>query len=497
MTLRLLLDTNAFIPLVPIRLSDIEANSQSVANLARMTRQIDGHLLLHPESITELRRDQDSERRQLRELQIRSFEHLPSPPPVALVESELGMTTPGSNDWVDNHLLAAVKANAVHYLITEDDQIHRKARRLGLEPERVLRISSAVAYLSTLLNEPTVPPPDVSIRHVHELDVDDPIFGGLRDDYPGFDSWFQKAAREQRRAWTIEPPGGLAGICLWKHGDDEYGLGGKVMKVSTLKVSDQHRGNRYGELLLKSLFLHLNASSYDHVWLTIFPKHEELIALLEDFGFEALTGAATDLGESVMTKQLRVNEEPSSDAFEHHRSFGPPSLAFSSSPVFIVPIQPRYHRLLFPEYEQQSLPTGQAQLPFPQPPFGNALRKAYLSRSGILDLPRGSTILFYRSGDVRGITSIGVVESTLRSRDPAEIAQFTNLRTVYSYQQISDLASREVIAIRFRQDRLLPVAINFEELQRAGVLVQAPQSITRVTRRETIQWLVNRIAESH
>ena len=33
----------------------------------------------------------------------------------------------------------------------------------------------------------------------------------------------------------------------------------------------------------------------------------------------------------------------------------------------------------------------QAQLPFPQRPFGNALRKAYLSRRGIRELRRGAT----------------------------------------------------------------------------------------------------------
>lgn len=496
MNLRLLLDTNAFIPLAPVRRSDIEPKSASVAELAQLASRLEGHLLLHPESVRELEHDRDQERREVRDFRIRSLEQLPSPPPISLVEDVLGAATPGTNDWVDNHLLAAVTGNAVHYLITEDDGIHRKARRLGIESERVLRISSAVAFLRSLLNEPADPPPDVRVRFVHELDRADPLFHSLRSDYPGFDGWLDKAAREQRQGWTIEPSGALAGLCLWKDGDDEHGLGGKVMKVSTFKVSELHQGNRFGDLLLKALFQHLHEHSYDHVWLTVFPKHEELIALLEDFGFAPLADRFTGLGELVMAKSLIPDPDQPVDAFEFHRRYGPPALDLQLSPVFIIPIQPRYHRILFPDYENLRNPYRQAMLPLPQQPFGNALRKAYLSRSPIRELPRGATILFYRSEDVSGLTAAGVVESTLRSDDPAEIAQFTNLRTVYSFQQISELAADNCIAIRFRQDRVLPMALYLPDLEAAGVLSAAPQTITRVHGREAIQWLSQQIDES-
>lgn len=494
MTLNLLLDTNAFIPLEPVRTRDFEENSLIASDLAQMASRIGGHLLLHPASIEEVNSDPDEERRQVRELKVRSYEQLPRPPSISLVEASLGSVDPESNDWVDHHLLAALEGNAVHYLITEDDGIHRKARRLGLE-ERVLRIRPAVDYLRTLLSEPSEPPPDVRVRYVHELDPVDPIFLSLRDDYPSFDAWLQKAAREQRQGWAIEGSRGLDGICLWKADDDEYGLEGRVLKVSTFKVSDQSRGKRYGELLLKTLFQHLHSHSYDHVWLTIFPKHEELVRLLEEFGFEAIPFARTSAGEVILAKPLKSDRAGIVDPFEFHRRYGPPAAALSAAPVFVIPILPKFHRLLFPEYEQQATTALQAQLQFPQQPFGNALRKAYLSRSSIGDLPRGGTILFYRSEDVRGITAIGVVESTLRSRQPAEIAQFTNLRTVYSFAQIAALARQEVISIRFRQDRLLAEAIGFQELKRAGVLAGPPQSITQVTDEEALQWLRQKIDE--
>lgn len=299
--------------------------------------------------------------------------------------------------------------------------------------------------------------------------------------------------RRDASVWTIESPAGLAGICFWKDGDDEYGLKGKVMKVSTIKVSNQYRDRRYGDLLLKALFQHLHLNSYDKVWLTVFPKHEELVSLFEEFGVERLEDRQTNLGEIVMAKRLLPNEDRTSDAFEFHRRHGPPALALSPAPVFVIPIQPRFHRALFPDYEQRATTAQQAQLPFPQRPFGNALRKAYLSRRGIRDLPRGATIMFYRSDDEREITAVGIVESTLRSQDPAKIAQFSNLRTVYSCSEITSLASRGVLPIRFRQDRLMPLPITFNELLEAGVLAGRPQTITQVNSEEAITWLSQRI----
>lgn len=495
--LRLLLDTNAFTPLEPVRAEDIEEQSEPAADLRRIASRLGGHLLLHPESVRELRNDRDQERLRVRELQIRGMEQLANPPPISMVEAQLGSVPRTSNDWVDHHLLAAVFADAVHHLITEDDRIHRKARRLGLEAERILRIRPALSYLRTLLREPVDPPPAVHLRFVHELDRSDPIFQSLRGDYPDFDSWLSRIALEQRQGWTIESPRGYAGICLWKEQDDEFGLGGKVMKVSTFKVSETYRGHRYGDLLLKALFQHLSANVYDAVWLTVFDRHAELIELLREFGFQIVRGQQTSLGELIMVKRLVPTGDRPSQAFEFHRTYGPPAVDLSLAPTFIIPIQPRYHRLLFPDYEQQATTVQQPSLPFPRDPFGNALRKAYLSRSGIHPLPRGATILMYRSEDEQGITAIGVVETAIRSRDPSAIAQFTNLRTVYSFEEITELASREVLAIRFRQDRLLPAPIGYDELRDAGVLRGRPQTITEVTSKEAITWLSQRIDRLH
>ncbi len=356
----------------------------------------------------------------------------------------------------------------------------------------MLTIADARAFLGTLVRSPQEPPPQVDARPLHALSRDDPIFASLRDDYEDFDGWYVRVSQEGREAWVIESPaGGYAGICIWKSRDDEFALGGKVMKVSTFKVSEEHRGRRYGELLLKAVFRELHANRYDHVWLTVFERHTQLIAMLEDFGFERHP-ERTGIGELVMVKHLTAPDGIRSDPLAYHRRFGPPAVdILSSSGVYVIPIQPRYHSRLFPDH-----PREQPRLLPDDDPFGNALRKAYLSQSLITPLPPGATILFYRSDDWQAIAAVGVVEESLRSDEAPKIAAFAGQRTVYSYAEISAMAPPEVLTIRFRQDRLLDPPWPLGDLRAAGVLNAPPQSITQVRSEEGIAWLTSRLAVS-
>lgn len=493
--LSFLLDTNTFIPMAPTRDIDIEDNSATAADFRRLASRLEAHLLLHPLSIEELNKDRNAERRRARQQHSRGFETLNSPPSSTIIDKALGLAPPTSNDWVDHHMLTAVYSDAVHYLVTDDTRIHKKAKRLDLDPDRVLTLPEATAFLSTLLNESVSTPPNVRERYIHELDKSDPIFVSLREDYPSFDNWLATISRQQRQAWTIDVEGSIAGLCIWKPQDDEYGLGGKVLKVSTFKVAEFQRSNRYGELLLKSLFLYLHANAYDWVWLTIFPKHDDLIELLRSFGFDVLPNRQTALGELVMAKPLRPIEESAMEPLEFHRKFGPPAISLVHSNVFVIPIEPQFHRMLFPDYEQSFGQMREFPLSVPRPPFANGLRKAYLSRSSVRSLPVGATLLFYRSEDARAVTAVGVAEASIRSREPREIAQFTSLRTVYSLSEIQGMVDRDVLAIRFRQDRLLERPIGYRELREAGVLKGRPQSITEIQKQEAKEWLARRIGE--
>jgi len=89
---------------------------------------------------------------------------------------------------------------------------------------------------------------------------------------------------------------------------------------------------------------------------------------------------------------------------------------------------------------------------------------------------------------------VGVVEDTLVSSSPIEIARYVSKRTVYTYSEIKKMCHREVLAIRFRQSRILKKPITIEELKVNGIVSAAPQSIITI-QKEALGWIQTRITE--
>jgi hypothetical protein len=214
--------------------------------------------------------------------------------------------------------------------------------------------------------------------------------------------------------------------------------------------------------------------------------------LLEDFGFAALADATTVRGELVMAKPMRMGvggDVASLDPLAFNRRYGPRLVRFDGAPAFVIPIQPRYHDLLFPEVQHQLTlqPGGFA--------AGNGLRKAYLCHSPTKTVPAGSPFFFYRSSDSQSVTVLGVVEGTMRSQDPIAVARYVGTRTVYSFAEIEQLcAEGPVFAIGFRQARILAQPISLSDLKVGRVLKGPPQSITRLST-EAAAWLAKTIGE--
>jgi ribosomal protein S18 acetylase RimI-like enzyme len=421
----------------------------------------------------------------------------PAPPMAQTVLDELGEADPAGHDYVDHLMLSAVVQNSVQYLVTDDGGMHKKAARLGVA-ERVFTVEDALGFLTTLLKRTPEPPPLVVATKSYDLDLGDPIFDSFRGEYPGFDEWFIKCQREHRPGWVIRDAGGLAAVCIIKEDDEELHLGGPTLKICSLKVSEERAGRRYGELLLKMLFSYLDENGYEYAFLTVFAHHEGLIALLEDFGFVRHEPDKASTSERFYVKTLHPTdlERAEMPPLDFHVRFGPPAVKLDD--VFLVPIQPEYHRLLFPDAEPQDAPQ-QLELdlvgvPTAEPkPFGNALRKAYLCHAPSRQLDSGSTILFYRSHDAMAITSVGVVDQTLVSSDATEVVGFVGQRSVYSLEAMTRMcAEGEVVAIRFRQDRLLDAPIYRDEIVANGLAKQHPQSIQAVPS-EVIPWLTRRI----
>jgi len=365
--LKLLLDTNVLIPLEPATATDLEPDSELAARLWRLAHAAGHTVFLHPASQFDLSRDKNKSRASLRRVLVAKYSMLPDPPPISLKLGEIiGTPDHGSNDWVDNCLVGALHADAVDFLVSQDKGVRAKARRLSIH-DRVLTLDEAIRLLDGKASVSA--PPAVKAVKVHALPSDDPIFGSFREDYPGFDEWFRKCCREHRQAWKIDGNPGLAGFCIVKdESDGALDVGPRPLKICSFKVAPEYNGFKYGELLLKTLFEHAATRDLTGMFVTVFEKQGALIELLVDFGFQQRPERSS-LGELVFAKRLIPT--PDVTGLEYHVAFGPPRFD-AARPWYIVPIQPRYSDVLFPETApSRELFEGQFA-------FGNAIKKAYL-----------------------------------------------------------------------------------------------------------------------
>ncbi|WP_353953575.1 GNAT family N-acetyltransferase [Knoellia sp. S7-12] len=472
---------------------ELEGNMELGVRFLRLANEQRHLLCVAPATRDDLLEGTDVVRRRQRLAELGKFHLLAEAPVTSELGKRAGVSSPGSNDERDLRLLAELHAGAVTYLVTDDGRLRRRAARAGLG-DRALSLADAAALLAGFEPTEITPPPRVATVPCYALNPDDKIFDGLRFDYPEFDEWFAVVRRQSdtRRCFVIEEDGAYAALALLKFETDcVYLIEGPVVKISTFKVSEDHSGVKYGELLLKAILLSLTTTESASLYVEVLPSHAEVIDFLAAFGFVD-QGHRSGRGEHVVTKCLRPPADPTQHSdLDHHVLYGPPALLCRQR-VFAVPIEPRWHDQLFPEraprYQSAQLtlfgPTQEQ-----THPWGNAIRKAYLCNASTNQVEEGDVLLFYRSS-VQNFSAVGIVEDVLRSSDPNEVTQFVGRRTVYTATEIAAMTrrARGVLAIRFRQDRFLEPPITLTDMQLAGALRSWPQSITRL-RQQGIPWV--------
>jgi len=476
-----LLDTNVLIPLQ----DSYQVLEGNLANFVRLA-SIGGHqLMYHPANIADFERDENFERRQRNLQRIRQFPALQHPAPCPWNNAD---TTP--NDACDNELLYALHCDAVHALVTEDRGIHVKARLRDLA-HRVYTIQTAEDWLKRLHETRQVVLPNIKDVPLHGLtpELQMAFFDSLRDGYPatqehaGFDEWFRRKAREDRHAWVYRDDGGqLTAICIYQVQNDETindageVLPGAALKLCTFKVGESVRGRKIGELFLKAAFRFATENLCEHIFITANAENQGyLIRVLMDFGFEE---QGTYRNDVVLVKPHPQTRPPAAGVAptEYIRRYFP---HYRSDPVvqkFLVPIQPHYHEILFPDY----IPV-QPRLFAPTGSVGNAIKLAYLCHAQTNSIRPGDVLLFYRTIDEKAVTSLGVVEQFEVSSDGAQIASLVSRRTVYSIGEIDALAQKPTKVILFRLVGHFPKAVSYQRLLCEEIVTGPIQSIRKVS----------------
>jgi ribosomal protein S18 acetylase RimI-like enzyme len=489
--LTFLVDSNVFMTLEPLGHPGATEPYELAARLVRLTHD-HGHLLAVSSATREdIYRDPDDVRREHSLSALRKYVVLEGIPASDRIRDAFGDSP---NDQVDAAIASALDARAAHVLVTEDVRLRKRISSAAPElAERVRSLAEAVEFLDLLHPAARQPPPLVERVVCYQLDLDDPIFDSIREDYaPDFDAWFHEKCQLGRRdAFVVSGESGrLAGLCILKdENDGEYGLPSPRLKMCTLKVAEAARGQRLGELLVKAALDDAITRKRVAASVTAFPRHHDLLVLLGDLGFTALA-SRTPLGELVLVRPVVAPPDIAAyEAFELNRRFGP-RVVNVAVPIHVVPIKPKWEQRLFPEGRLQMDLLSQYVA------CGNGLRKAYLSNSLNRTVSRGDLVLFYRSEDVQEIRFVGVVEDTLATSDYLEIAQFVGTRTVYSEEEIQELTAngqKVVNAILFRQSPQLEPGWPLRDLVANGVFRRAPQSIQQV-REDGAEWVRQRLS---
>lgn len=449
-----------------------------MANFIRLAN-VGGHqLLYHPATVADFRRDPDESRRTRNLQRLNQYSQLdnPAPCPWNTVDTS-------DNDACDNEILYALDCDAVHALVTEDRGIHAKARGLGLR-DRVYTIQMAEDWLRRLHEPRQVVLPNIEDVPLHSLTPVLPteFFNSLRDGYAGFDDWFRRKARDDRRAWIYRGDDGqLAALCIYDVqtnepiNDAQVRLAGNALKLCTFKVGETVRGRKIGELFLKAAFRFATERACEHIFAhTNADEHDYLVRLLEDFGF---VQNGTYGNDTVLVKAhpRMAPEAPELSPFEYARRYFPHYRHGAEIQKFIVPIQPQYHDTLLPDYNPQ-----QRRLFGVENSAGNAIKLAYLCRAQTNSMQPGDILLFYRTKDEMALTSIGVVEDFIASQNAAAIASLVSRRTVYSRDEIEEMAAKPTKVILFRLLEHLPRQVSYTQLQRDCGVAGPIQSIRKI-----------------
>lgn len=483
--MRILLDTNILI----LR----ENNHPIPENLAQMMQLINGlensSICVHNLSIKEIQKDKNVERQKINLSKINSYAPLTDYPDYTN-DSEFIAQIPEpktENDIIDNQLLYCAYKNVVDILITEDAGILNKAEQLNIE--QVLNINGAIAYFKTLYTNT-----DINLLPIfkkakgYDIDLNDSIFESLKADYPGFDNWWKKKVW-RRELFIFERERKINAILIPKIEQNETIdctpelKREKILKICTFKVSDDSRGLKLGERLLKMAFDFAIINNVFKVYLTHYKQDSDyLIPLLQNFGFSKY-GENKD-GEEIYLKKIipdvTINLRDKNGAAEINKTFYPAFYDGSIIKKHIIPIEPKFHERLFPDVN-----IGPKQLSLLEPNTtseGNSIKKAYICNSNSHKLNIGDVVLFYRSQDIKAITTLGTVESIHYDLTDAEqIAKLIAKRTVFSIDEIREKCKSNVTVILFNQNFNLKHNYKYTDLRSKEIVSGYIQGITEIS----------------
>jgi L-amino acid N-acyltransferase YncA len=270
-----------------------------------------------------------------------------------------------------------------------------------------------------------------------DLDLRDPFFDSLKQDYLEFSAWFQK--KKDAPCYIFKDNDRLKGFLFVKIEDEAIAdvvpplPAAKRLKIGTFKI-DAH-GTKLGQRFLRKAFDHALVENVSEIYVTVFPKHVALIALFHSYGFETVAKKTTHNGvENVMRKSMGVlrgdirQDYPFVDARINNK--------------YLLGIRPEWHTKLFPD----SKLFGEDYTEVQDISHTNSIEKAYVCFMDLSALRIKDNLVIYRTTDNQGsawyrsvATSICTVTEVLRREhfsDADSFAQSIEPISVFSADEL-------------------------------------------------------------
>lgn len=309
----------------------------------------------------------------------------------------------------------------------------------------------------------------ISYKKFGEIELEDPLFDSLKNDYPKFETWFLRKAQDGEEAIVQYDGDHLCAFLYLKIENDVVDdvvpvmPEGHRLKIGTFKI-DAHN-TRLGERFMKKIVDYAVIKTVDEIYVTIFPRSDgqkALIRLLKEYGFEEY-GTKKETGELVFVKKMTVM---TGNMLKDY-----PMICPKGKRKFILAIYPKYHTQMFPDSILNNEQISKEDL-IRDVSYTNSIHKIYLSFiQDTATLTQGDIIVIYRTGDNLGpayyrsvVTSVCQVEEVRTKRDFTDITDFTQYTNKYSIFNPEDLKywyqSKKFVVIKMTYNMALTKRLN-------------------------------------
>lgn len=302
---------------------------------------------------------------------------------------------------------------------------------------------------------------NLNYKKFGQIDLSDPFFDSLKQDYAEFEHWFAKKAADFAYVFYADA-GEIDGFLYLKIENESLDdvepplPPAHRVKVGTLKINPH--GTRLGERFLKKIFDHAITQGVAEIYVTVFEKHNALVGLFQRYGFEQRATKTTPNGTELVL--VKVIEDVGGGVLERY-----PLVTAAGNSIYLLSLYPQWHTRLLPD----SILNNEDASIVQDVSHTNSIHKVYLAAMrGMENLREGDVVLIYRTGDGAGpahyrsvATSVCVVEEyrnirSFRSRD--EFMTYCAPYSVFSEQELNAFWDRKRYphVIRFTYNFALP-----------------------------------------